>query len=155
MKSSTTLVSKKMQIRTIMRYHFTPTRMTGEALETYRKRMSCLASEQGLEGQPPFSLYWALLSCSLQVGTIFPMLSTPPLWKNLNVHWHGELCLLHPGDSLGLSSTKLTLCLRLFQWWTASPSPHCRLSWVSLRDLRATAGQWLASMGSVPFAEWP
>lgn len=42
----------------------------------------------------------------VQLGTILPMLSPLPTRPNLSLHWPGELCVLHPGDSLGLYPTQ-------------------------------------------------
>lgn len=64
-----------------------------EAPETYRERLSSVASGWRLEGKPPFPLCWALLLCILQASTIRPVLSPPPnrqiwIWIGLdNFTW--------------------------------------------------------------------
>lgn len=34
-------------------------------------------------------------------AVIFPALSLPPTWANLDFHWLDELLFPHPGDFLG------------------------------------------------------
>lgn len=91
--------------------------VTQEAPETYRARLSRVASHQELDGQPPF------LPCSLWAGALFPVLSPPPTRPNLKLHCPGKFCLCHPDDSLGPHPAQLENHWRHFRWPGNQPHP--------------------------------
>lgn len=73
-----------------------------EVLQTYGKRLSCVASEQGVERRPPLPVCWSLLPCSQMVGAIFPVLSHRPHvqnWILIGLLSSAHSTLLTPWDS--------------------------------------------------------
>lgn len=61
-----------------------------------------------------------------EIVVIVPVLSLSQ--SNLNLHWPGELHLLHPDDSLRPSPTQLSYSQRLFWRQKDSLGPCCNLS---------------------------
>lgn len=113
-----------------------------EVPETYGERLTCAVSERGLEGQVSLSLCRALLWCSLQAGTTFPVFSYSPTQPNVNLHWPGEVLSLHPIDYLGLCPTQCTNCEGIFMIGQPIPSPS---SWQE--GLSATINRlWLTCL---------
>lgn len=93
-------------------------------LGSSKERLSCVTSGQGVEEQLPQSLYQALLQCSLQMSTIFPVLSPPWAWLDLNLHWPGDRT--PPCDSMRPYSPQLANCLVAISgdYWATIPTPQ-------------------------------
>lgn len=98
----------------------------GIARERWQKNLIFVAFGWVLERWPQLSLCWVLLPCSWQVGTIFPLLSLPCTWPNLNFHWPGELARSTLVIPPGLHPTQLAQHQWLFH---GIVGPHCSFPW--------------------------